>query len=111
MDRLLGGPVGSCYLVGHDALIRRCLESGGAGSISAAANVAPRLVSAVHRDGGRQPELEVVRGLLESFGLAAAVKALLERAGIGAYTSRPPMQPLPNEARDRLFRAWDELEW
>lgn len=110
MDRLLGGAVGSAYFVGHDALITRCLESGGLGSISAAANVAPGLVAAVHRDASRQSRLDAVRTLLEDHGLAASVKALLARAGFGAYRSRPPMRDLDDAARDRLFSAWDALE-
>ncbi len=110
MDRLLSHAVGSRYFVGHDALITRCLQAGGAGSISAAANVAPRLVAAVHRDASLQPRLDAVRSLLELHGLGAAVKALLARDGIGPYRSRPPMTALSDSAADRLFAAWDSLE-
>lgn len=110
MDRLLVHAVGSGYFVGHDALITRCLQQGGAGSISAAANVAPGLVAAVHREASLQPRLDAVRSLLERHGLGASVKALLARRGIGAYRSRPPMQALGDAAADRLFAAWDSLE-
>jgi 4-hydroxy-tetrahydrodipicolinate synthase len=110
MDRLLDSTVGAGYFVGHDALISRCLDRGGIGSISAAANVAPRLVAGVHQDAALQPRLDATRSLLESHGLAASVKALLSRAGVGLYRSRPPMEPLADDARDRLFVAWDALE-
>jgi dihydrodipicolinate synthase/N-acetylneuraminate lyase len=110
MDRLLAGDLGGCYLVGHDGLITRCLQRGGVGSISAAANAAPRLVAEVHRDPERQSALDAVRATLEEFGLGPAVKALLERRGVGAYRSRPPARALDPAARDRLFRTWDALE-
>lgn len=110
MDRLLAHAMGAAYFVGHDAFITRCLQAGGAGSISAAANVAPRLVAAVHRDPAQQPRLDAVRSLLESHGLGASVKAILARRGIGAYRSRPPMEELSEAAADRLFAAWDALE-
>jgi dihydrodipicolinate synthase/N-acetylneuraminate lyase len=109
MDRLLGFFSGGSYVVGSDRLVTRCLQGGGSGSISAAANVVPSLVSAVSVDPGLQPQLDAVRSLLEEYGLGAAAKAILRSRGFGYYGSRPPMVGLSDEAAADLVDRFDRL--
>jgi dihydrodipicolinate synthase/N-acetylneuraminate lyase len=97
------------YFVGSDRLISACRDVGGAGSISAAANVAPSLVAAVHRGGADQPALDAVRALLESYGLGPGVKAILRRAGVGDYATRPPLLELDSEREEALWEAYCTL--
>lgn len=109
MDRLLGWFAGDSYLVGSDRLISRCLTEGGSGSITAAASVVPGLVAGLRSQPSKQSALEQVRGLLEKFGLAAAVKSILRRMGIGDYASRPPMMELSAEEADVLASMFADL--
>jgi dihydrodipicolinate synthase/N-acetylneuraminate lyase len=109
LDRLIGFFALGSYLVGSDRLVTRCLSSGGSGSISAAANVAPRLVQAVSRKPARQPELDAVRALLEEYGLGAAAKAVLRHLGLGDYGSRPPMVGLSDKVADELVERLSPL--
>lgn len=100
---------GRAYMVGTDRLISRTLAAGGSGSISAAASVVPALVAATHRDSALQEELDEVRGLLESYGLGPAVKAILRHKGFGAYRTRPPLLDLDEDSDRQLLDAFDEL--
>ena len=97
------------YIVGSDRLVCACLEAGGRGSITAAANVAPTLVAAVQRDDADQSRLDELRALLEEFGLGPAVKTILRRRGLGAYATRPPLLGLDRSREDSLWQAYGEL--
>ncbi len=97
------------YLVGNDRLVTRCLQKGGAGSISAAASVCPALVSSTMRNPELQEELDAVRGLLEEYGLGPAVKALLRSFGLGHYGSRPPMEGLESDAAEEFLERFRGL--
>jgi 4-hydroxy-tetrahydrodipicolinate synthase len=103
MDRLLPRFTPGAYFVGHDRLIARCIERKGSGSISACANVVPALVKAIYSQPQEQAKLNSVRGILEKFGLGAAVKAILRRKGIGEYWTRPPMAPLSDIQAEELY--------
>lgn len=107
LARLVHRFAGGSYLVGHDRLISRCLEVGGTGSISAAANVVPDLVAAVHRDRSCQPQLDRLRALLDEAGLNPATKLLLRRQGLGRYGQRPPLSDLPPDRAERFLSRWD----
>lgn len=111
LHRLLARFSGRSYLVGSDRLVRSSRVAGGTGSISAAASVAPDLVVAAARDDQAQARLDLVRSLLEQFGLGAAVKALLRRRGLGSYASRPPLLGLEDDPERvaELARRFDEL--
>jgi 4-hydroxy-tetrahydrodipicolinate synthase len=95
------------YLTGNDTLLQRCLAAAGSGSITAAGSVAPRLVMAASRDAEQQPRLDRLRALLEDFGLAAAVKAVLRHRGFGAYATRPPLCPLAPSQEERLLARFE----
>jgi len=97
------------YMVGHDRLLSKALASGGSGSITASASVVPALVVATQNDPGRQPELDEVRSLLESYGLGPAVKAILRHKGFGTYRTRPPLLDLDEESASRLIEEFDAL--
>ncbi len=95
------------YLVGNDCLLGACHAAGGCGSITAVANVVPELVRAAWDDPSRQPELDRVRGVLETFGLVPSAKALLRRAGLGSFRVRPPLADLSADDEERLVRAFE----
>jgi len=97
------------YMVGHDRFLSKAIASGGSGSITAAASVVPALVAATQKDGQRQPELDAVRALLESYGLGPAVKAILRHKGFGAYRTRPPLLDLDEDSVGRLIEEFDAL--
>jgi 4-hydroxy-tetrahydrodipicolinate synthase len=100
---------GRAYLVGTDRLVEANRRAGGAGSISAAASVAPGLVAAVQRGEAEQPELDRVRALLEKYGLGPSVKAILRRSGLGDYATRPPLLGLDPARADSLWEAYCAL--
>jgi dihydrodipicolinate synthase/N-acetylneuraminate lyase len=109
LRRLSGWFRGGCYLVGNDRLVTFCIAEGGSGSITAAASVAPALVSAVQRGEGEQGDLDRVRGLLEEYGLGPSVKAILRRSGFGPFTTRPPLVGLDADGESRLWDRYCEL--
>ena len=90
LRRIRGSVPDAQLLIGHDALVAACHAAGGAGSISAVASVAPRLVRAA-TDQAHQGRLSAVRTVLEEHGLGPAVKAVLARRGFGVYATRPPL--------------------
>jgi len=97
LRRLVGRCIGCSYLVGSDRLVHAAREAGGSGSITAAASVVPGLVVEAGRSSQGQEALSTVRGLLEEFGLQAAVKAILRHRGFGHYGSRPPLIGLEDD--------------
>jgi 4-hydroxy-tetrahydrodipicolinate synthase len=104
MARLVSRFATRSYLTGNDRLLSQSLSRGGAGSITATANVAPSLVAAVSRDASLQARLDAVRSVLERHGLLPAAKAILRRRGFGAYRCRPPLVDLEPEAEEQLLR-------
>ncbi|MCG6950616.1 MAG: dihydrodipicolinate synthase family protein [Acidobacteria bacterium] len=95
-----------CYLVGNDRLLKASMDAGGAGSISAAASVAPSLVRAVQRGEADQASLDKVRALLEEYGLGPSVKALLRRFGFGSFETRSPLIGLDPESEPMLWATF-----
>jgi len=108
LRRLTGRFEDGCYLVGNDRLVTACVEAGGDGSISAAASVAPALVSAVQRGEAAQSDLIRVRALLEEYGLGPSVKSLLRRFGFGDFATRPPLVSLDDDRAPSLWDAFCE---
>lgn len=103
MARLLPRFAKGSYLVGNDKLIAKCYADGGRGSISACASVVPDLVARIKAKPDQQAKLNSVRGMLEKFGLGAAVKAILKKKGLGDYASQPPMTGLEAAKAEQLF--------
>jgi 4-hydroxy-tetrahydrodipicolinate synthase len=98
-----------CYMVGSDRLVTKCMETGGSGSISAAASVAPALVVGVQNGTVGQERLDRMRTLLEQYGLGPSVKSILRRTGFGAYATRPPLRGLEAGRGDELWSGFCDL--
>jgi 4-hydroxy-tetrahydrodipicolinate synthase len=100
---------------GDDSALQALLVAGGAGCITAAANVACSLNAAVYAGWDRpagtaaQARLAAIRAVVQSAPLIPGLKALLARhTGDAAWnTMRPPHLKLSAEAAARLFAAFD----
>ncbi len=100
---------------GDDGALHDLLRAGGAGCITAAANVGSALSGWVYanwdNDVGRdaQVTLGAVRKAVTSAALIPGLKALVARhtGDAGWDTMRPPHLPLSAEARARLFATFD----
>lgn len=97
------------YMVGHDRLVTQARLAGGSGSITASASVVPGLVAATYGDPSRQKDLDVVRHLLEAYGLGPAVKTVLRNKGFGAYRTRAPLLGLDPDTEQRLIEEFESL--
>ncbi len=109
IDRFISRPGDRSYMVGHDRLLSTARAAGGSGSITASASVVPALVAAAQQNSERQPDLDVVRNLLEKYGLGPAVKAVLRHKGFGDFRTRPPLLDLDDESADRLIEEFKTL--
>jgi 4-hydroxy-tetrahydrodipicolinate synthase len=98
---------------GSETYLLDALRLGGAGCISATANVN---VAAIHRllqvwrtpaAEGLQRELTAVRAAIQKFPMVPANKVILEelRHVPGWSIVRPPLRPLSDEARQALFAS------
>jgi 4-hydroxy-tetrahydrodipicolinate synthase len=100
---------------GSEARLLDALRLGGAGCISATANVNVHAIHALvearetpHAE-AMQRALRAVRAAIEQFPLVAANKAIVAslRADPGWTTVRPPLRPLSAAATAKLFAALD----
>ncbi len=99
---------------GNEVFLLRTLRAGGAGCISAAANVNPGAIASLCRDSTdagaeeSQQRLDAVRAVLQKRPMIAALKAVIAhfRGDAGWAAVRPPLVPLAEEERQRLI---DEL--
>lgn len=106
---------GFAVFAGWDHLMLPLLKAGGAGCITAAANIAAPLSAQVYagwRTGdvtAAQARLEAVRHAISAHQQTAALKAVLARAtGDPAWANvRPPLVPLGAAERGALFAALD----
>jgi len=100
--------------VGTEARLVALAEAGGAGCISATANVQPDLIRALLNDIGRpeaaqrQQVVAAVRGALEKVPLVSGVKALLAQIHGAPQWSRPrpPLMPLNDEQSATLWNSY-----
>ena len=98
------------YFAGNDHRVGEACADGAAGSISAAANVFPYLVSAVQQTAwagqdaaAAQAALSAARSLLEAYPLQPATKAALaDVAGLALTAVRPPQVELSPAQRAEL---------
>jgi 4-hydroxy-tetrahydrodipicolinate synthase len=105
------------YFAGNDHRVAEGCAVGGAGSITAGANVFPDRAAAAQRAGwsGRgvdeaQSRLSAARKVLDMFPLQPATKAALaELAGLPETAVRPPQVELTPEQRAQLRQALKEL--
>ena len=100
---------------GDDGAPHALLQEGGAGCITAASNVGSGVSSVVYANwdnqtgASAQVTLAAIRRAVTSVPLIPGLKALIARhAGDAAWNRlRPPHLPLPAEAADKLFAAFD----
>jgi 4-hydroxy-tetrahydrodipicolinate synthase len=105
-------------LLGRDTLIYAGLTHGAKGSITATANVAPKLVVEIYQafmDGDWERSLAAQQRLAplrHAFGLGTfpvVVKEALTLIGINAGPARAPVGPMPAENREKLARVLREM--
>lgn len=104
---------------GNDRYLLDMLEAGGAGCISATANVTCRLgveVVARHPTGDvrdLQQRLTEVRGVVEAYPVIAALKRIMaERTGRSEWLNlRPPLTPLCEEEAEALLASLRQLNF
>jgi len=105
------------YFAGNDHRVAEACAAGGAGSITAGANVFPDRAAAVQaavwggRDAAQEQErLSAARNVLDLFPLQPSTKAALtEWAGLPPTAVRPPQIELSDEQRTQLHIALKEL--
>lgn len=95
--------------VGTEKFLLANLREGGAGSITATANVNAAALGRAFRErtDERQREIDVVRSVFERFPLIAALKeTIARRTGDPSWRAlRPPLVELSPEQRDQLQQA------
>lgn len=102
---------------GDDAALRRLLQAGGAGCITAASNVGSAIGAQVYRDWDKatgeasQATLAAIRAAVSSAALIPGLKALVARhTGDPAWLNiRPPHLRLSDEAASKLFATFDAI--
>src|SRR5258706_8645897 len=98
---------------GSDSLLAESLAAGGAGGITALANITSPLNRAIwdaHEAGGAAPEAQAAlvqarTAILGLNGPAAAKAALADLFGLPYWPVRPPLQPLSPEQRRTFSEA------
>ena len=109
---------GFSVFVGNERFLRDALELGGPGTITATANINPKLLNRLYerwgRAGGDQLTEAVVayRKALEGFPTVPGVKAVLaHKTGHPGWARvRPPLTPLPAERANDLIKKLSALE-
>ncbi len=98
--------------VGSEKFLLRNLREGGAGCITATANVNAAAIARAFRERSeeRQREIDAVRAAFEKFPMIPALKeAVARRTGDAAWRAvRPPLVELAAEQRERLQEALRE---
>jgi 4-hydroxy-tetrahydrodipicolinate synthase len=110
-------PRGFDVFAGSESFLLATLRAGGAGCISATANVNPAAIARLAREwekadaDAQQAALDQVRAVFQSFPMMAALKAAIARhAGDEAWLAlRPPLVPLSAAQRVQLAARLDAL--
>ena len=104
---------------GSENFLLRNMQNGGAGCISATANVNPaaidRLFEAWQSDEavGMQAELDAIRNVVEEYPMIAALKAIVAACSndAGWTTVRPPLTALSGDQQGSLMRELKHLDF
>ena len=110
-------PQGFDVYCGSEAFLLATLRGGGAGCISATANVNPAAIARLAREWqspegeARQAALDAVRAVFQQFPMIAALKEAVAQFGGGDAwrTVRPPLVPLAAAQRRELRAHLDAL--
>jgi 4-hydroxy-tetrahydrodipicolinate synthase len=99
---------------GSERFLLQTLSHGGAGCISAGANVNPAAIVAAASSGGdpaRQQSLNVIRDTLEAYPMIAALKYTVSHYGAceAFRTPRPPLLPLDERRGSELIARLEVL--
>lgn len=104
---------------GDDHLFLAALEAGGAGTVTASANLAPKLFVDLYQAfrAGNHAEAERLQGLATTLGsvivahtFPAVIKEALAMVGLPVGPCRKPVGPLPAEARRRVAAVVAQLQ-
>ena len=112
-------PKGFRVYAGSESFLLRTLRNGGAGCISATANVNPAAIAhlAAHWQDANadelQTSLDVVRATFAKYPMIPAMKAACARYSGNHQWSRlcPPLLTLPQEIQEKLFTDLDAIEF
>ena len=103
---------------GGDHLLLRALDAGCVGTVTASANLAPRLFVDLYKawKSGNRTEAERLQGLSSELGsvimahtFPAVIKEALAMIGVPMGSCRKPIAPMPSEARRRVAAVVDQL--
>jgi len=109
---------GFAVFSGSDELLLPLIESGGAGCITACANVASLLAAEVYGGWQRGEDVQAahdiltaVRNTIMKFPLSTALKTLMARhsGNEGWLNIRPPLMRLSDAERDTLYKTFDAI--
>ena len=121
VDNMIGAAKnfpGFAVFSGSDELLLASIEAGGAGCITACANVASRLAAEVYGGWVRGEDvraanetLTAVRNTIMKFPLSTALKTLMARhsGNDGWLNIRPPLTRMSDTDRDTLFGTFDAI--
>jgi 4-hydroxy-tetrahydrodipicolinate synthase len=110
-------PRGFDVFAGSESFLLATLRGGGAGCISATANVNPAAIAKLGREwqkpdaDARQAALDRVRGVFQKFPMIPALKAAVAHfSGDPSWTTlRPPLVALGDEQRSQLIESLNTL--
>jgi len=121
VDNMIGAAKnfpGFAVFSGSDELMLPLIEAGGAGCITACANVASRLAGEVYAGWQKGEDVQAVhetltavRNTIVKFPLSTALKTLMARhsGNDGWLNIRPPLMRMSDADRDALFEAFDAI--
>ncbi len=112
-------PRGFDVFAGSETFLLATLRGGGAGCISATANVNPGAIAKLGRDwqnpdaDARQAALDRVRAIFQKFPMIPALKAAVAHfSGDNSWTTvRPPLVALSDDQQHQLLESLDALEF
>ena len=106
-------------LVGSESLLLQNMRAGGAGCISATANVNPAAIHRLYTEwqdasaDDQQAKLNALRGIVQTQPMIPALKAIVARySGIESWRRlRPPLVELTEAQRTELYAALDAVDF
>ena len=101
---------------GSENFLLRNMQNGGAGCISATANINPAAIHSLYTNwqsegaAGAQEQLDTVRGIVQRYPMIPALKAIVANFGNDASweTVRPPLVSLGSEHKITLIESLDQ---
>jgi len=104
---------------GSENFLQRVMQNGGAGCISATANINPAAIDRLFaawqepQASEMQEQLDVVRSIVQEYPIIPALKAVVASCSNDAAwkTVRPPLMALDSERQESLMNALDQLNF